>query len=355
MTGNDGEMTNASATTGASSRQDDYDPFARGQYPVGVRTIEVPDTVRGYRFPCEVWYPADARHAGQDLDLTNQDAFTDAPGEATRRQQAVRDAVARPGTYPFVVFSHSSGGGRRQSTFLCTHLGSHGYVVAALEHSERVNPALARRDGETAEQRAARAAAWIANRVPDVRLLLDHLLGGAALDGGATLDAARVGLVGHSFGGWTVLATPEADNRIHALVALAPGGSYQTPPGMIPAQLTFVWGGDIPTLYLVAADDSALPLSGMYELCERTPATKRMVILRHADHEHFADEFEQRAGLYAPAQAHLAVRGLTLCHLDATLRQHLPARQFWLGDVEAALAARGVAVVSVQAPTTRQG
>jgi predicted dienelactone hydrolase len=56
-------------------------------------------------------------------------------------------------------------------------------------------------------------------------LLLDHLLDGGALEAGATLDAALVGLVGHSFGGWTALATPEADDRIHAVVALAPGGS----------------------------------------------------------------------------------------------------------------------------------
>ena len=41
-------------------------------------------------------------------------------------------------------------------------------------------------------------------------------------------------------------------------------------------------------------------------------------------------------------QAHLFVRGLMLGHLDATLRQLDAAERFLDGDVESALAARGV-------------
>ena len=341
MTGETGPQTNPPFRAA-----DMYDPFARGQWTVGVRTIELLDSERERRFPCELWYPAAAQYAGQDLAPATQDVFTDAPGDTPRRQLAERNAAAQPGTYPLIVFSHSSGGRRRQSTFLCTHLSSHGYVVAALTHSEVVAPQLQRQAGETGEQRAARVAAWIANRVPDVRLLLDQLLGGgageAAWEGSVTLDPMQIGAVGHSFGGWTVLATLEVDPRIRAVVALAPGGSSNPPPDVIPAKLTFAWGRDVPTLYLVAADDSALPLAGMYELVERTQATRRMVILARADHEHFADEFEQQAGLCSPEQAHLFVRGLTLCHLDAVLRQQQAAQRFWRGDIAGELAARGI-------------
>src|SRR5258708_18494664 len=115
-----------------------YDPFERGPFPVGVRTIEAPDVRRGRVFPCEIWYPAAAQHAGQDLAPESQD---------------VRDAAAEPGAYPLIVFSHGSApGGRRMATFLCTHLASHGYLVAALDHSELIAPELSRRDGETAAQ-----------------------------------------------------------------------------------------------------------------------------------------------------------------------------------------------------------
>jgi predicted dienelactone hydrolase len=136
----------------------EYDPFASGRFPVGVRTIHAPDPARDRVFPCEIWYPA---HTG-DPDLPA------GPAEA-------RDAAPRRGAYPLVVFSHHSGGHRRSATFLCTHLASHGYVVAALDHSEVVAPELGGRDGKTAAERAVRIDAVIASRVPDVRFLLDYL------------------------------------------------------------------------------------------------------------------------------------------------------------------------------------
>ncbi|MGZ3532833.1 MAG: alpha/beta hydrolase [Vulcanimicrobiaceae bacterium] len=90
---------------------------------------------------------------GQDIAPGTQDVFTVPLRDTPRRQLAVRDAAARPGTYPLIVFSHHSGGHRRTATFLCTHLSSHGYVVAALDHSEVVAAELARNDGESARKR----------------------------------------------------------------------------------------------------------------------------------------------------------------------------------------------------------
>jgi dienelactone hydrolase len=337
-----------------------YDPFVRGSFPVGVRTIEVEDKARGRIFPCEVWYPASAEYAGQDTAPETQDSFdvTFPPNSKRRTQMAVRDATARPGTYPLVIFSHSSGGDRRQSTFLCTHLTSHGYVVAAMNHSEIVAPELARKDYASHEQREAGAQAWIANRVPDVRLLLDHLLASGALE--TKLDPAALGIVGHSFGGWTALATPEVDARIRAVVALAPAGASQRKPGILPATLSFAWGRDVPTLYLVAENDTALPLAGMYELFERTLATKRIIVLRRADHLHFMDSLEElhetvRKMAYPGSDemrpiielcsgkaAYLFSRGLTVCHMDATLKDQAAAQRFGAGDIEAELEKRGI-------------
>src|SRR6266849_2624361 len=132
----------------------EYDPFARGRFPVGVRTIEARDTARDRVFPCEIWYPAAAQYAGQDLAPETQDSFTASSPDAPRRQMAIRDAAAQPGTWPLVVYSHGSASWRRRmSTYLCTHLSSHGYVVAALDHSETFAAELARRDGETEAQK----------------------------------------------------------------------------------------------------------------------------------------------------------------------------------------------------------
>jgi dienelactone hydrolase len=348
---------------------DDYDPFLRGRFPVGVRTIQALDSARDRMFPCEIWYPAAAQHVGQDLAPGTQDSFTVPPGDTPRKQTAVRNAAAQPGSCPLILFSHHSGGNRRAATFLCTHLSSHGYVVAALDHSEVVAPELARRAGETAAQIAARAEVWIANRVPDIRLLLDHLLNGAAWESDAKLDPSQIGIAGHSFGGWTALAAPEVEGRIRAVVALAPGGNSKPRPGILPAKLTFNWGRDVPTLYLAAENDTPIPLAGLCELFERTPATKQMVILRRADHEHFMDNVEEMhetvrampftgelawlgeemrpiAELCSGEQAHLFARGLTLCHMDAILRQHEGARRFLAGNIEDELAVRRVDVVT---------
>lgn len=357
--------TKQDSTKDAAPRAEEYDPFVRGRFPVGVRTLHALDTARDRLFPCEVWYPAAAQYAGRDIAPETQDSFTVPFRDTPLRQAAVRDATALPGTYPLIIFSHPSGGHRRTATFLCTHLSSHGYLVAALDHSEVVAAELARRDAETEEQKFARWEALIANRVPDVRFLLDHLFSSAVWNSEAQPDAERVGLVGHSFGGWTVLATTDIEQRIGAVVALAPGGSSQPKPGILPVKLAFAWGRDVPTLYLVAENDTSLPLAGMYEIFERTPATKQMIVLRRADHMHFMDNVDELhetvrampftgelawlpkemrpiAELCSGEQAHLFVRGLTLCHMDAMLKRREEAGRFLAGDIEAELASRGV-------------
>lgn len=368
MTGENSKQAKQQSTNTAALRTDEYDPFVRGRFPVGVRTVQALDTVRNRLFPCEVWYPASAKHAGQDMAPETQDFFTMPLRDTPRSQMAVRDAAARPGTYPLIIFSHHSGGHRRAATFLCTHLSSHGYLVAALDHSEVVATELARKSVETDAQKTARWEALMASRVPDIRFLIEHLFSNAAWDSEANFDPTQIGIVGHSFGGWTALAATDIEPRIRAVVALAPGGSSQPKPGILPVKLTFNWGRDVPTLYLVAENDTSLPLTGMYELFQRTPATKQMLILRRADHMHFMDDVEDMheavrttpftgelawlpqemrpiAELCSGEQAHLFVRGLTLCHMDATLRRQEDAQRFLLADLQTELAARGVNVI----------
>jgi hypothetical protein len=122
----------------------------------------------------------------------------------------------------------------------------------------------------------------------------------------------------------------------------------------------------VPTLNLAAENDVPIPLDAVTELMTRTRASRRMFVLRHADHQHFLDDVEAEhealramtlpgdaawiPGAMRPISelcpgehAHLFVRGLTLAHLDATLRGSEAAGEFLDGDVVASLAARGVA------------
>ena len=316
-----------------------YSPFERGRFPTGVRTIEARDAARDRLFTCEIWYPGE------------------------------------PGTFPLIIFSHHSGGNRLDATFLTTHLASHGYLVAALDHSELFAPELAVSRAQTAAERAALIRMLSRSRVQDVGFLLDHLLDGRSPDP-AIPDPDRIGIVGHSIGGWTALAVPETDTRVRAVVALAPGGASNPKPGIIPATLTFAWSRPVATLYLVAEQDVCLPLAGMYELFDRTPGSKQMVILRRADHLHFVDQVEQahermRATAFPPEaswinremrpiadlcsgdEAHRFIRGLTAAHFDAAFKAEPEARRVLGEDLQRALAANSIDACERRYPSSR--
>jgi dienelactone hydrolase len=305
----------------------DYDPFAPGPLDVVVDDVVLHDAERDRSFPCTVWRPSSLR--GESL--------------------------------PLVVYSHHSGGHRRVATFLCTHLASHGFAVAAMDHSEVLAPSLRAVEGESAPERAARVDAIIASRVPDLRVLIAEMLRSSL-----PLDAGRIGLVGHSFGGWAVLAAPDVEPRVRAVVAHAPGGGSSRRPGILPLALDFAWGRDVPTLILTGDADVPVPLDDVLEVYRRTPSRKRLFVLRDADHQHFVDDVEAQheavrsmefpaeaawipaamrpiAELCSGEHAHLFTRGLTLAHLDATVRDSAEAAGFLDGDARGALAARGIA------------
>lgn len=331
----------------------EFDPFARGPFPVGVRSGLAIDTDRGDRnLPYEVWYPAAPSYSGLDLSIPRQDVFAVGADQEPLRQEAVRDAAVQHGRYPLIVFSHASFGHRRQASFLCTHLASHGYVVAATDHTGNTAIDFAERsrraaagDVLTQEERDSYVRQIIADRVPDLRFLLDEMVARAPHDLTDRIDGQRVGLIGWSFGGWAVLATLEADERVGALVALSPAGNSNPLPGIIPATLTFKWRRAVPTLFLVAEEDRFTPLPGQYELFDRAPSNRRMFILRHADHNHFADQVDDE-GLCPRANAHLFTRGLALAHMDAVLKQCEPAERFMADDPVARLRERGVDAAS---------
>jgi predicted dienelactone hydrolase len=206
-------------------------------------------------------------------------------------------------------------------------------------------------------------------RPADARFMLDQVLAGVGEVNGL-IDVDRIGMAGHSFGGWTTLTTTAREPRIRAAVPLAPAGGTNPlgPAAILEHGLDMAWGREVPTLFIVADRDTLLPLPGMREILERTPSEKkRMVVLKDADHMHFCDRVEEiheifrtmpqdplfepirsaippMAELCPGSHSQLATRGLALAHFDAHLKGDEGAAEFLAGDLRAALAAHGVAI-----------
>lgn len=349
-----------------------YDPFSRGPYPVGVRSYAVTDQTRQRPLAIEAWYPAAEAARGRDLDPATRDTYELLPGFPPPWQEAARDAAPRAGQYPLVLFSHGFGSHRRQTTFLCTHLASHGYVVAAVDHTgntiaDIVQSILQAAGGGEPPDVLGPIDDFIAWRPADVVFTLDALLGGLDRELAPLIDASRIGMTGHSFGGWTTLMIAAREPRVGAALPLAPvGGWTHMPAEPLQAALDFDWPHPVPTTYLVADRDSLLPLRGMRELHERTPGDTRLFVLRNADHLHFCDRVEEvhemfrtmpPPGAFAESARHtppigelvpgehayLFTRGLGLAHFDAVLRDE-PAAKPLLDDAVAVMARRGVAI-----------
>ncbi len=342
-----------------------YDPFERGALPVGARTLEIPNASRdGRTLPLEIWYPATDEQKGRDLAEDTRDVFELVGGMSTY-QRAVRDAEARPGKKPLIIFSHGFAGHRRQSTFLCTHLASHGYVVAAPDHIGNTIHDMMRSvmSGDLGAMYSDLPFILQA-RPNDVVASIDRVLDDEW--SAPLVDRDRIGVCGHSLGGWTSLTVTASESRIRAVLPLAPAGGASTIPGNPLRDLIKLdWDRDVPTFYIVAEKDTLLPLEGMHEIYGETRGPKRLVVLKNADHFHFCDSARTSHEMYrmlpqdqgltsvnkdmapfsdlCPAQhGHDITVSLGLAHLDATLKGSEPAADLVGGDLDALFGSRGI-------------
>ncbi len=267
----------------------DLGPTAEfGPFPIGVRTIALADPTRlnvqgtGPRpVTTEVYYPSTAEAtAGVPRDVVS--VFT-IPVATT---PAYRDVARAPGTYPLVVFSHGSNGIRYQSFFFAAHLASHGFVVVSPDHhgntfvdtfSGIVDPDVAR------------------NRPLDVSFVLDRVLAFDTEPGNffeGAIDPGRIGMSGHSFGGFTSFAIAGGattlgtftDARVKAILPQAPAAPF---PDEFFATIT------VPALIVGGSIDETTPFAANQERpYERLPAGASVVGLAEltdAGHFTFSD------------------------------------------------------------------
>jgi predicted dienelactone hydrolase len=233
----------------------------RGPYPVGTREFVIEDSVRPLHGT--VWYPA-LNPTGAPESTTYDTGFFPLPG------QAIRDAAPDPshGPYPLVVFSHGLGGFRFQSVFYTEHLASYGFVVVAVNHPGSTTRDFLTNAGdflaalESVLAGPGGFAQLLAHmeRQPNfnqnmsisfalrpVDILREIAYAGTLTAAGGVLagmiDTSRVAVTGHSFGGYTAIASGGARLDFAALdqwcrqpegVAFHPGADPAFTPAPIP-------------------------------------------------------------------------------------------------------------------------
>ncbi len=260
----------------------------RGPHAVGVMTLDVADPDDpSRRLPTDLWYPVDSARVAPD-------ARFEAPHPFGQPHEACVDAPAAPGRWPLLAFSHGNSGLRRQSTFLTTHLASHGFVVVAPDHTGNTFPEMLRLD-ESQRKDVHRFAR--ARRPGDLRAAIDAAL--RAEGPMPQIDSNRIGALGHSFGGWTALKMPRADARVRVVCGLAPAsepfvGRRAFEEGELPLA--------VPSLVIAGADDCLVDLdSSIGPLVARLAPPHQLVVARDADHFHFCDGIALLHGMHEKA------------------------------------------------------
>ena len=367
-----------------------YNPFTRGPAPVGVRTIELQDDDRGVTLPVEIWYPATERYRGQDLDPATNDRFTFAPGVPDASQQAVRDAAPADGRVPLLMHNHGAYGYRQVNSKLCTHLASHGYVVASNDVpgntlSDLVNDVNASRDGRPMTS-FGRTDVFV-NRWAYASFVIERVIAGADPEIAARIEGPRVGAFGQSAGGWTTLGLNQINPRMSASFAMEPLWGKRSPLGLeeMGKWLRLAdWGRQVPTFLLAGELDTLIILQDLRELYDDLPAPKRFASLRGAGHWHMCDDAEfahetfrewyltdfpdrtfggpdawRALGIAMRPFAELCpadhaldtIRSLCLAHMDAHLKNHEGARAFLDGNLATVFAARGIGLDETRSTT----
>ncbi|CCH27445.1 prolyl oligopeptidase family serine peptidase [Actinosynnema sp. NPDC047251] len=230
-------------------------PALSGRYPVGTTDLHLVDNARQ-----DPWQPAvkrelmvtvtyPAKRDGQRTDwmtpgvAPHVDALASIPDlldlpvgtvdwAGSRRQARTGATADRSDDWPVVVFSHGFGSSKELNAGLTDDLASRGYVVASISHTGeaaavefpggRVVPASLDQEDPSIWKPSIDA------RVADSRFVLDQL---TRLERGdnpdaerdplprglaGSLDLSKVGIYGHSYGGYTAAETMYHDRRFDA-------------------------------------------------------------------------------------------------------------------------------------------
>ena len=155
------------------------------RFPCGYATFWVHDAARSRPVVIDAWYPA--------APSTTEDEHSYGLGTG----RVAEEAHAAAGEFPAVLLSHGAFGAARNYAWIAEHLARSGFVVCGVSHFresyvhgvETIDPS---------------AVGQLDDRAQDCSFALDYLLEASPLR--TAVDPHRVGALGHSSGGATVVA-----------------------------------------------------------------------------------------------------------------------------------------------------
>ncbi len=186
-------------------------------YPVAYRIM------RFNGVKAAVWYPS----AAPETDFAYS---KDISSSLAKDGQPLTDC----GTFPLVIFSHGLFGCGDQSIFFTETLARYGYVVVAPDHKDAL---LCSVDGNGTlgnfssanDSPIMKPETWTDTSYQDRRDSIESVLNGVLQDSllQPLIDTQKIGIAGHSLGGYTALAMVGGwaswkDNRFKAVLAMSP-------------------------------------------------------------------------------------------------------------------------------------
>jgi predicted dienelactone hydrolase len=150
-----------------------------------------------------VWYPAESGVDEKDQYIGPPDAPIFYAG------RAAKDGSLAPsfGKFPLVALSHGTGGSALQMAWLGTYLAARGYIVVAVNHPGN--------NAVTGYTTQGFAEGW--ERAKDITTAITAMLSDPRF--GERIDPERIGAVGFSYGGYTMMELAGATTDSNRLLA----------------------------------------------------------------------------------------------------------------------------------------
>jgi len=179
---------------------------------------------------------------------------------------------------PILIFSHGFTGSRFQNYTLCNYLASHGYVVVAPDHT--CNALIVPFPDAPLPYSIINAPITLFERKKDISFLIDQFVLDPPEMFAERLNKAKIGIFGHSFGGFTISESIKTEHRPRAMVQLASFG--------------FPWNtqdASAPSLYLWGQQDGVMePFEEWhFQNMDQMPSPKWNIEFRDTGHFAFSD------------------------------------------------------------------